>query len=61
MSSAHHVLTVTADDIGLTRANTDTILETVTRGPVTRVSILANGEALTYAAERCAATADRAR
>lgn len=58
MSSAHHVLTVTADDIGLTRANTDTILETVTRGPVTRVSILANGEALTYAAERCAATAE---
>lgn len=38
-----------ADDYGLTRGITDTILETVDRGPVRLVSILANGEAVDYA------------
>lgn len=42
-------ITVTADDYGLSRGITDTILETVDNGPVRRVSILANGEAVEYA------------
>lgn len=42
---------VTADDYGLSRGVTDSILETVDRGPVRRVSVLANGEAVTYAVE----------
>ncbi|MCX6787210.1 MAG: ChbG/HpnK family deacetylase [Candidatus Kaiserbacteria bacterium] len=40
---------VTADDFGLTRGITDSILEVVDRGPVRLVSILANGEAVAYA------------
>jgi chitin disaccharide deacetylase len=44
-----HTITFVADDFGLTRGITDTILETVDNGPVTLVSILANGEAVEYA------------
>jgi predicted glycoside hydrolase/deacetylase ChbG (UPF0249 family)/putative flippase GtrA len=51
--------TVTADDIGLSRHTTDTILETVDRGSVTTVSILANGEAFTYAIDECLKRKDR--
>lgn len=40
---------ITADDYGLSRGVTDSILETVDLGPVKRVSILANGCALPYA------------
>ena len=40
---------ITADDFGLTRGITDTILEVVDGGPVKRVSILVNGEAVEYA------------
>lgn len=47
-------LLISADDIGLTKSNTDTILETVDNGPVGNVSILANGEALEYAVMECA-------
>jgi len=42
-------ITITADDFGLTRGITDTILEVVDKGPVRTVSILANGEAVEYA------------
>lgn len=41
--------TVTADDYGLTRSVTDTILEAVDAGGVNRVSVLANGLAFEYA------------
>jgi len=40
---------IVADDFGLTRSITDTILETVDAGTVTRVSIIPNGEAVEYA------------
>lgn len=40
---------VSADDLGLTRHNTDTILEAADSGALTSVSVLANGEALEYA------------
>ncbi len=40
---------VTADDYGLTRAVTDTVLEAVDCGALTRVSILANGFVFDYA------------
>lgn len=42
-------VTIAADDFGLTRGITDTILETVDGGPVRLVSIAANGEAVAYA------------
>lgn len=45
---------INADDYGLTRGITDTILETIDRGSVRGVSILANGEALVYACEELA-------
>lgn len=51
MTPVRHSLTVTADDIGLTKANTDTIVETVKQGGVTHVSLLANGDAVEYASE----------
>lgn len=44
-------VTIAADDFGLTRGITDTILETVDNGPVTLVSVIPNGEAVEYAAE----------
>jgi len=44
-----HTISVTADDFGLTRGITDSILEVVDNGPVRTVSILANGEAVGYA------------
>lgn len=44
-----NTITITADDFGLTRGITDTILEMVDGGPVQTVSILANGEAVAYA------------
>lgn len=44
-------LTIAADDFGLTRGITDTILETVDNGSVTRVGIIPNGEAVAYAIE----------
>ncbi len=47
-------LRVTADDIGITKENTDTILETVDAGVVRFVSVLPNGVALDYAIEACA-------
>ncbi|OGG92942.1 hypothetical protein A2609_01765 [Candidatus Kaiserbacteria bacterium RIFOXYD1_FULL_47_14] len=40
---------ITADDFGLTRGITDSILEVVDNGPVRMVSILVNGEAVDYA------------
>lgn len=43
-------VTVTADDYGLTRGNTDSILEAADRGALTRVSLLPNGLAFDYAA-----------
>ena len=42
---------ITADDFGLSRGINDTILETVDRGAVTRVSILANGYDVDHALE----------
>lgn len=39
----------TADDFGLSKGITDTILETVDKGPVRQVSLLVNGEAVDYA------------
>ncbi len=45
-------LIVSADDIGLSKTNTDSILETVDKGAVTSVSILANGLAFSYAVEK---------
>lgn len=50
----HHmkVWTVTADDYGLTRGVTDTILETADTGVLTRVSVLANGLAFDYAIDQ---------
>jgi len=44
-------ITITADDFGLTRGVTDTILETVDKGPVTHVGLIPNGEAVNYAIE----------
>ena len=44
-------ITFAADDFGLTRNITDTILETVDKGPVTLVSVIPNGEAVAYALE----------
>lgn len=44
-----NTITIAADDFGLTRGITDTILEVVDEGPVQIVSILANGEAVAYA------------
>ena len=37
-------LIISADDLGLTRHNTDTILEAADRGALTSVSVLVNGE-----------------
>lgn len=45
----HKEIIVTADDFGLTRGITDTILECVDGGALTRVSILPNGLAVDYA------------
>lgn len=42
-------IVVTADDYGLTRGVTDTILEAADAGILTRVSILANGTAVDFA------------
>ena len=42
-------ITITADDFGLTRGITDTILKVIDEGPVRLVSILTNGEAVEYA------------
>lgn len=44
-----HSFIVSADDLGLTRRATDSILEAFDRGAVTSTSILANGEATEYA------------
>ncbi|MBP7741226.1 MAG: ChbG/HpnK family deacetylase [Candidatus Pacebacteria bacterium] len=59
MSRAPQRLIVTADDIGLTQGNTDSILECVDAGVVTCVSMLPNGDALTYAAKECASRGTR--
>lgn len=48
MSNASQII-ITADDFGLTRGITDTILETVDKGPVTNVSVMPNGDAFDYA------------
>ena len=45
----NHSFIVSADDLGLTKHVTDSILETFDQGAVTSVSILANGEATEYA------------
>lgn len=45
----NHSFIVSADDLGLTKRVTDSILETFDQGAVTSVSILANGEATEYA------------
>ena len=42
-------VTVCADDFGLSRGITDSILQTVDEGPVTQVSVIPNGEAVEYA------------
>jgi FkbM family methyltransferase len=42
-------VTITADDFGLTRGITDSILETADAGAISRVSVLANGFAVEYA------------
>lgn len=44
-------VTVTADDYGLSRSVTDTILEVADKGMLGRVSVLANGLAFDYAME----------
>lgn len=44
-----NTITIAADDFGLTRGITDSILEVIDEGPVRLVSILANGEAVAYA------------
>lgn len=44
-------IAIAADDFGLSRGITDTILETVDNGPVTLVSIIPNGDAVVYAIE----------
>lgn len=44
-----NTLSIAADDFGLTRRVTDTILQVVDGGPVRLVSIVANGEAVEYA------------
>lgn len=51
-------IVITADDFGLSRGITDSILETVDNGPVRRVSILANGEAVEYALQEYAKRKD---
>lgn len=55
----NHSLVIAADDFGLTRGVTDTILETVDRGPVTLVSVIPNGEAVDYAIEEYAKRSER--
>ena len=45
----HKEIIVTADDFGLTRGVTDTILDCVDNGALTRVSVLPNGLAVDYA------------
>lgn len=52
-------LLVSADDYGLTKGNTDTMLETVDAGTVSNVSILANGESVPYALAEYARRAPR--
>ncbi len=52
-------ITIAADDFGLTRGITDTILETVDEGPVRLVSVIANGEAVAYALDEYQKRADR--
>lgn len=47
--SATRNLIVSADDLGLSKENTDTIFEAVDNGALTSVSILANGPAFLYA------------
>lgn len=49
----NHSFIVSADDLGLTKHVTDSILETFDQGVVTSVSILANGEATSYALREC--------
>lgn len=51
MSSMAKDILIAADDFGLTRGITDTILETVDKGPVTLVSVIPNGESVAYAIE----------
>ena len=46
-----NTITIAADDFGLSHGITDTILETVDKGPVTLVSVIPNGEAVEYAIE----------
>lgn len=55
--NAVRTLIVTADDYGLSVHNTDTIIEAVRLGAVTRVSALANGSALEYGLDRLASEA----
>ncbi len=50
MHSSRQLL-ISADDIGLSKGNTDTILEGVDAGVLTNVSILPNGPAFAYAVE----------
>jgi len=50
---------VTADDIGLTRAVTDSILACADAGALTQVSILANGLAFDYAVAEYAKRSDK--
>ncbi len=54
-------LIISADDIGLSRANTDSIFQAVDHGELTSVSILANGEAVDYALEGYGLRSDRLR
>jgi len=46
-----NTITIAADDFGLTRGVTNTILQTVDAGSVTRVSVIPNGEDVEYAIE----------
>src|SRR3989344_3721426 len=52
-------VTVCADDFGLSRGITDSILQTVDEGPVTQVSVIPNGEAVEYALAEYRRRSDR--
>ncbi|MBI2025327.1 ChbG/HpnK family deacetylase [Candidatus Kaiserbacteria bacterium] len=53
------LVTIVADDFGLTRGITDTILKVIDEGPVRLVSILVNGEAVEYALSEYKKRSDR--
>jgi dolichol-phosphate mannosyltransferase len=59
MSNAAKLLLVTADDYGLSRGVTDSILDTADCGSVTNVSIMPNGDAFEYALKQYLERKDR--